>query len=176
MSKSHLHLAYYGNAQITRAYCDDCENMALVIKNKLQCCDRAYLRQPERMKRISEPWYGRRLPPKADREAILAAQMNCCFYCDRRFGSQVFRGARLVALRCVWDHQIPWIYSQNNSADNFVAACQICNGIKSDRVFASPDEARVHIQNRWIEKGITDELVSTGMKNRDRRVLEPAVS
>lgn len=40
-----------------------------------------------------------------------------------------------------------------NSTPNFVAACHVCNGIKSDKLFQTLDEARVFIQLAREAKG-----------------------
>ena len=59
-------------------------------------------------------------------------------------------------LRVEWDHYIPYSYSQDNRVSNFVAACQICNRIKSSLMLPSAEEYRVHIQNKRVEKGYSD--------------------
>jgi hypothetical protein len=83
-------------------------------------------------------------------------QKFCCFYCDRRFGATVFRAGKPIALRINWDHVNPYAYSLNNHDQNFVAACHVCNGIKSSLIFRSTDEAKTHIAGRWQDKGYTD--------------------
>jgi len=39
---------------------------------------------------------------------------------------------------------VPFSYSQNNYRYNFVAACQICNGLKGSSMFATVEEARAY--------------------------------
>jgi len=149
-------LTFYGNVQMVRDFCPFCHEWALVRDGERLCCGRRMDGLPTRIHRMSSPWHGRKLPPKEDRERILDAQDGRCFYCMRRFGMRVYRGGRTTTLKTVWDHQIPWIYSQNNDADNFVAACQVCNGIKRDFCFNGPDEARVYIANKWNTKGYSE--------------------
>ncbi len=63
------------------------------------------------------------------------------------------RGTKLVILKVCWDHRIPFAYSQDNRALNFVAACQICNGIKSSLMFERLEDARGYIYRRLQKKG-----------------------
>jgi len=86
------------------------------------------------------------------------AQEYRCLYCSRQFGSVVWRGRQRSTLRINWDHMVPYSYSRNNTTGNFAAACQICNGIKGAIMFESIEKARVHINGRWKEKGITDSM------------------
>lgn len=108
----------------------------------------------DRWKRESLPEAARRLPPKWQRDQQLDEQRGRCFYCDRAFGSFVQAPTgEVVRLVVHWDHVTPYAYSQNNHGWNFVAACHVCNGIKSDRIFETEDEARTFIQLRWMQKG-----------------------
>lgn len=59
----------------------------------------------------------------------------------------------MVVLQVNWDHKVPFAYSQNNGNQNFVAACQICNRLKSRIMFNSLEEARVYLYYKQIEKG-----------------------
>lgn len=64
----------------------------------------------------------------------------------------------MIGLKLQWDHVDPWVYSLNNKDQNFVAACQICNGIKSSMIFNSVEEARVYIQGARKTKGYRETL------------------
>lgn len=98
---------------------------------------------------MCEPAAVRKMPPLADRKRILREQGNLCLYCDRMFGSRITLRGRVVSLRLTWDHQVPWAYSRNNSAENFVAACHICNATKNKLMFGSLDEIREHCERYW---------------------------
>src|SRR4030065_1550896 len=53
------------------------------------------------------------------------------------------------------DHIIPWSYTHDDSEDNLVVACWICNLIASNRVFDTFEEKQIFIQNRkyqWIRR------------------------
>lgn len=71
-----------------------------------------------------------------------------CFYCDREFGSVVWV-KRERTLRVHWDHVTPYVHTFDNREVNFVAACQICNGWKSDKVFDTIEEIRGYLQRKW---------------------------
>ena len=161
MKKSSGKKAYiglYGNVMLPKAYCDECDMMAIVREGRLQCCDKEIDEVPESYKREVEPEQKRHLPPKRDRDRQLEEQDYRCFYCLRRFGATVFRKTRTVKLKYVWDHMLPYSFSQNNSPSNFVAACQVCNGLKSAMCFKTLDDAQQFLNTRWIEKGYTDIL------------------
>ena len=148
------YIALYGNTKIEKAWCTDCDGYSFVVDDKLVCCGQRASGLPSKYKRESEPEFTRRLPPVAVRRAKLEEQNYRCFYCERRFDSLVYRKGKPVRLKQVWDHQVPHSYSQNNQASNFVAACHICNGIKSSFLFQTLEEAQVYITEKWAEKGI----------------------
>lgn len=148
------HVAIYGNVAMLRGHCPRCESLALVIDDAFACCgESAAGLVAERKKRISEPEFCRKRPGPQAREEILKDQENLCFYCDRRFGSHVVKGSRIVRLSVQWDHWVPYSFAADNRAGNFVAACQICNGLKSNLHFMSRDEARARIALAWQERG-----------------------
>lgn len=67
------------------------------------------------------------------------------------FGSVITRSShRSVLTRLCWDHFIPYSYLCCSPGDNWVAACQICNGYKTNHMYESVDEAREDIMHRWI--------------------------
>ena len=148
-------VALFGNVAIEMARCPDCKAQAFVIDRKLACCDRRIDSTPDGVKRVTSPEDRRREPSKAEKAVILAQQEDRCLYCERSFGLIVVRGRTCRRLRVTWDHLVPFVYSQDNSANNFAASCQICNSIKSSKLFPSIDAARVYVQMRWTEKGWT---------------------
>lgn len=162
-----LETALYGNIAIPRAYCSDCESMAFVLDGKMACCDkRVGPVQPKKIKRVIEPELVRRIPTGADRNKILEAQNNSCFYCERRFGSRIIykNKERILSLR--WDHIVPWVFSQNNRPENFIAACQICNGVKLARMFDSVEDLRIYVLHEIERKGFRD------VKDKKGRIQE----
>jgi hypothetical protein len=95
----------------------------------------------------------RRKPGKAVRDRILKRQGDRCLYCEHKFGDTVWRRGQQVTLRLNWDHLIPYAYLAANPDDNWVAACHVCNGIKSSAIFQSVQEARDYILARAAGKG-----------------------
>lgn len=150
------HMALYGNIVIPRVFCSECDSYGLVVDDIKQCCERPAKTISERTKRISDCPIGRNIPKKKVRDFILETQSYRCFYCWRRFGQTVFRESRSIRLKIAWDHVNPYVYSLDNRNSNFVASCQICNGIKSSLIFKDADEARIHITERWKDKHYSD--------------------
>lgn len=125
------------------------------MDNDFQCCLREAppAGKLTQQVRISESPRFRRIPPVHVQRTILREQGNKCLYCSRRFGSQLWRGRKLIILKIQWDHRIPFAYAQNNGNENFAAACQICNRLKARFMFNSLEEARVYLYYKVIEKG-----------------------
>jgi len=67
---------------------------------------------------------------------------------------------KIVKVIPCWDHYIPYAYSQNNYPYNFVAACALCNGIKSSHLFDTLEEAIEYVKRRRAKKGVTkDDII-----------------
>lgn len=58
-------------------------------------------------------------------------------------------------LRLEVDHIVPtaWTGERLDRPENLVASCQVCNRLKSDKIFASVDDARRHLDRRWVQEG-----------------------
>lgn len=79
------------------------------------------------------------------RKHILELQQGLCFYCDRTLGGIYTRKKRQIQLKTEWDHMVPFAYSQNNSTDNFVAACHVCNSLKGALMFQDTEQAKLYL-------------------------------
>ena len=88
-----------------------------------------------------------------ERKRILDLQGNKCLYCNREFGSMYMRNGKILSTRLHFDHLIPYSYSQNNT-NNFVAVCNICNGIKSNKMFDTVEEVFHYVEYNRKKKGI----------------------
>ena len=146
-------ISMYGNTCIEKAYCSSCKKYAFVLDGELQCCDTPVETVPTTLKRESEPWFKRIHLANADKDAILSNQDYRCFYCERPIGSTLFRKGKAVRLKVEYDHVTPFVFNADNKLPNFVAACHICNGHKSSKIFSSVDEAKIYLINRQKEKG-----------------------
>ena len=105
---------------------------------------------------MSEIPCNRRGPSTATRKRLLREQDYRCLYCERKFGSTLWKGNREIHLCITWDHSVPLAYSHSNQQANFVAACHICNAIKGSRIFSSIEEIRIHVAQRRKEKGYSE--------------------
>ena len=148
------HIAEFGSTRIKRAFCKYCDQYALVIDGELQCCDRpcGEEKPPKRIKKMSLA-DGRRGLSLRSRRDILREQDYRCLYCNQTFGDTVRRKSRRLRLRIEFDHAIPFAFCADTKAENMVAACHVCNGIKSSRIYGSLDEARTDLMFRREEKG-----------------------
>lgn len=156
------HVAIYGSLKLMRGYCSNCKDYALIIDNVLQCCDTEIDNNEleKRTKRMTQTEGVRRRPSKKAVNKMLEIQDNKCFYCDIPFGTS-YKHPRLdkyMETKVCYDHLVPFAYSQDNQDINFVCACGTCNGIKSDLIFQTVEEARDYVKYRRKKKGYTDEI------------------
>ena len=103
----------------------------------------------------------RRKAPVAVKAAVWDRQGPKCLYCGLEFGTWVQRGRRApIRLRVEWDHFRPYVFLLDNPRENWVASCQICNGIKSALVptgqaMESLDAVKAVIAGRRARMGYT---------------------
>ena len=142
------HIAYYGAVAIQRAYCPVCKSWTLVVDGRTSCCaTRLETHEELGQHRETEARNERRVPTKRDQSLILDAQQNRCYYCDAEFDGE--------HTRVTWDHVVPFSYCGNNHRDNFVAACQVCNNLKADRLLPEStvfDKRELRILARELRK------------------------
>jgi hypothetical protein len=101
----------------------------------------------------------RRGPSAKRKRQCLKDQSDRCLYCIRRFGSYVYAGDTEIKLKLAWDHFVPFVFSGDNSDENFVAACHICNGWKSDLFLDGLKEYRDYLNNKWLYSRYSDSRV-----------------
>lgn len=146
-------LTIYGNTTIERAYCPHCQTSAFVIDGKFACCDTPCSALIEGIHREVSPEATRKHLSKKVKDEILEHQGHRCFYCGMTFYSYVRRHGKLLLLTVHYDHRVPYAYSLDSHPYNFVAACHVCNLIKSDKIFQTIDEARMYLAEKRREKG-----------------------
>jgi hypothetical protein len=118
-------LAVYRNVAPEKSRCSICGDLSIVRNGMTTCCQAPVSGIPTKYERETQAAYNRKRPPRPDQARILEEQDNRCFYCRVKFGSVRKRNNRPVTIRIEWDHMLPFVYSQNNRTDNFVAACQV---------------------------------------------------
>lgn len=150
--RTRAYRAVYGGAVLSKSWCRDCRAFSFVLNGLLVCCSTPHAEAPEQWKRESLACGIRHKPPKEYQEAQLERQAHRCFYCFIRFDSSVRYNKRVCRLMIQWDHIVPFAYLQTNPAENFVAACQICNHLKAAKVFQTVEEARSYVQ---IKRSLT---------------------
>lgn len=143
------HIGLYGNVALERALCPICCETAFVIDGEYTCCRLKVKSAATHYKRMTNPEAKRMLPTAKERAELLEQFQHSCAYCDRAFGAWVHRKGKIRRLSLAWDHQVPYSYSQNNEAHNFLPACNVCNGYKSDKIFTTVEEVRVYVALRW---------------------------
>lgn len=147
---------YYGNVGIERAKCGGCGRMSFVLKdNKTACCGFhvEYDGRKPIMKGISQPEQ-RRIPLRGkEKQRILKEQNYLCAYCIKEFGSIMYREGQEIYLSVEFDHKMPYAYNQDNKPRNYIAACQVCNGLKGSLIFKDLAQAREYLRLARKDKG-----------------------
>ncbi len=92
---------------------------------------------------------------KEEKEASLKEANNICKYCELSFGTIVYLNDKQIILKACFDHFKPYSKFRDNSKELIIPCCQICNLIKSDKVFASIKDVQDHVKLRFISKGYT---------------------
>ena len=151
MSRSYV--GVYGNVALRKTYCEDCRTRCIVLKGVKQCCDKPCRERPSKFKIECEALDKREGLSRLAKRRKLIAQEGRCFYCDYSLDGHIIRNGNAIKLRTHWDHFVPFCYSANNSSDNFVAACHVCNSIKSSLFFETADDARIYIETIKKSKG-----------------------
>lgn len=152
MAKTHL--ALYGNVAIPRRYCNPCRQWTLIIAGARACCGYSTKEDQasSKLRRMTSANPQRKKPTAKECALILLRQENCCLYCQQRFGSYFRRGEKIVRLLLNYDHLEPHAFAYNNDVRNFVAACHVCNGWKSSKMFSSVEAIRRFVVQRWEER------------------------
>lgn len=147
-------LHVYGSTSIQSVKCSVCKGRSFVIEGHTSCCGDPVPESDPQEYRIEVDKTGakRSIPNKSEQARILDSQDGACFYCFAQFGSYRTINKKLQLVRIQWDHIVPFSYNGNNA--EFVAACSLCNSIKSNLQFSSLEEARTHIQLKVYEKTI----------------------
>ena len=153
-----IEVVYYQDIVMVRAYCSTCKAAAFIIDGHYTCCGKKapaikditgvlYSREAGDIKRIK--------CPKKIQNEILMEQNNKCKWCGYEFGEIISnkKNKEIKHLNKVhFDHKIPFIYI-GNPVSNWVAACDICNSIKSAHYFKTYEDAYQWIGNRRLEYG-----------------------
>lgn len=71
---------------------------------------------------------------------LIAFYGSLCFWC------------REEPATCI-DHVVPYSWDQDNSIDNLVPSCALCNAIAGNKMFDGVEHKRQHILNRRKQKG-----------------------
>jgi len=147
------HVALYGSVKMLRGYCRYCRDEALIVGGKYTCCGIELDGKGKKYKRMATSNYRRKKPPLSEQRRILKAQENRCLYCDYPFGTYYFRNGKILKMKLHWDHLVPYVHSAQHKL-NFVAACNVCNGIKSSKMFDTVEEVYYYVKYRREKKGI----------------------
>lgn len=99
--------------------------------------------------------YRRKRWPKNVIDALVDIQRGICPYCSIKFDTPEYRDGHRVPKKINIDHEEPWSFGCQDTLENLVACCSICNGIKSDFIFKTLDEARTFIHLKRKKKGYT---------------------
>lgn len=162
--KSHVRARQYGGVLIELGTCSLCGDRCMICKDGTSSCC-GVPTAPYKTGSISKEssCIGHRTQPsRSAQKQLLKEQDDKCYWCGREFHTYVLSPkGNLVELKPVWDHYIPFVYTQTNTktADAFVASCSRCNSHKGAKVIYSLEdevELREILKRRWYHGGWTD--------------------
>lgn len=147
------HWAIYGGVKMLRIYCSKCKGITLVTKGIKLCCDSPIEEKSQIIKVMTTSGIMRRRPNKKIQTQILKLQDNKCLYCKMEFNTPYLKNGKVLFTKIHFDHLVPYSYSQTNKCV-FVAACNICNGIKYNKMFNTIEEVSNYVRYNREKKGI----------------------
>ncbi len=167
------HIAMYGVTKIKRGYCKKCKEYAFIIDKTFSCCYEPDEEETDKYKRMSETTGIRKKPSQEIQRRLLLNQNNQCKYCGIKFGELYFKGNKTRISRLHWDHLVPFVYLQENPYNNWVASCNVCNEIKSSKMFDTIQEVRDYVIYQRRKKGIYYQNESLpSLRNDDEKIKE----
>lgn len=155
MKKTTVFKVDFGHIAMFRGVCPKCGQQSFIMDGQYVGC-RHPAEKPiyYRVQREVEGEKRRYPLSPTEKKEILDRQNYHCIYCGIHFGDWVYcprRGLKIP--RIEFDHFVCWSYSGNSHASNMVAACGVCNQLKSHFLFDDLEEARQFIANRRLKKG-----------------------
>lgn len=157
--KNKSHYVRYGSICMKRAECPSCGDRSFVKNGLSVCCNQkvsfdgivsTIMESTPSIKR-------RRSISKIDKLTIRNSQDHKCIYCDNEFGYLYWYKTKLKLSTIHYDHFDCFAYSRNDSYENITASCNICNLLKSNKMFDNLEEARIYLNGRRKEKGYRSE-------------------
>lgn len=141
-----------GGIDLYRAMCPTCQDFNLSANSNFICttCNAEYTYglRVDSVRMVSSVSRRRQFGSGLVRK-IAKQQNNKCYWCGREFDTHIIKHDKIVTLTIHIDHIIPFAYSQNNTNENFVASCNICNLFKGDKVFDNNDDCVNFLTDRW---------------------------
>lgn len=104
----------------------------------------------------------------ARRRKIAERFEYCCAYCRVLIGSVVTRNGKLELLKGEIDHFVPVTHFSDNSDDNIVLACNVCNTLKSNDHYATAAAVTLGIADRRLEWQLVWSPPVSDLENPDR--------
>lgn len=148
------YLLQFGNTAIQSAYCPNCDGIYFVIDGILQCCGAPYKSFQRKGIKVMSPAYMKRKVDIQIKKKLYKQQEGFCFYCGREIGYYYTKHGKVYQTTVHYDHVVPFASSYNNHFDNLVAACSVCNSLKSDKMFKNMEQLRSYLHETTKAKGI----------------------
>lgn len=150
--KMKTHKAVYGKVSMVRACCPVCGEFSFVIDGEMACCGaKPPDLDPKYIIRMTKGRKRKKRPTPARQKVLLESQNYKCFYCGCDLRNSWYVGGRMKLPKRVtihYDHLVPWVYSIDDGVQNIVAACSVCNMIKTSRVFPTVEKLREWVLSR----------------------------
>lgn len=141
-----------GRSILFREKCPECGEWNISGTSSFECeeCGTEYKEIFIKSTRVEvPPHYKRKVFTKELRNKKFFDQNGKCFWCGRKFYSWVRKNSRIIQIKMHVDHLKPFSYFPDDTDDNLVAACSICNIFKSNKMFEDVEECKQYLLYKW---------------------------
>lgn len=141
----------YGSVSLESGYCSFCKESWL----GRPCCEEIS-KDYRRVVRVSRG-NGKRYFSRTAVDEALQKQNGLCFWCETNIGLGFYKTTRgsIKPLYAVGDHLVPFSYEDGTCKNNLVVSCNICNSIKSSKIFPTVEKTREFILSRRSDKQVS---------------------
>jgi len=148
------HFAQYGYSKLVRVYCKQCKDYAFVIDKTFTCCYSPFLGAVNKIKKMSLSSGIRKYPSVKIMQDLIRDQKDTCLYCENGFNSFYMKNNKIMKVKRNYDHVVPFSYLQESPDKNWILSCNVCNSIKSNKMFKTIQDTKDYIRYEREKRGI----------------------
>lgn len=140
-----------------KARCPECAFYSFIENGFSACCGAQVTSEPQALKREAK-WKHAQPPIGANRIRRLAMQHHRCLFCERPFGSRVWRVGRrnITTLYIRWECELLFKNTNDGVGSKPYAVCQICKRLTHFLTVPTIEKAKVYVATKRDLNGWRD--------------------